>query len=68
MLTISRITLNSFTYIGNRTGQDIMIHSLITSYVPGHLPFFRFLIQLISVSVTSMSSASEFKFQTPKYS
>ena len=71
MFQVSRIILNSFTYIGtcNRTGQAILIHSLIISSVPGHLQFFRFLIQLmISVSVTSIFSASELKFGIPNSS
>ena len=38
MFPVSSIMLNSFTYIGKRRGQDILIDSLIISSVPGHLP------------------------------
>ena len=56
----------SYSYIGNRRGQNILIYSLMISTIPEHLPFFlRFLIQLmISVSFTSILSASELKFGT----
>ena len=66
MFPVSRIILNSFKYIGNTTGQDNLIYSLVISSIPGHLPFFRFFMQLrISVSVTLMFRASESKFLPP---
>ena len=69
MFPVSRIILNSFTYIGDRTGHDMLLYSLIISSVPRPLPFFRFLIQImISVSVTLVLSASELKFGTPNSS
>ena len=45
----------------------LLIYLVIISSIPGHLPFVSFLIQLIFLSpVTSILSASEFKFGTPK--